>query len=303
MQDLFLKKQEFHKDRIVIGIDEVGRGSLIDGVFVSGYVNINDDEIFKRIKKDSKKTTKSEREEIFIEALKSTKSLHAISVATKEEVEKYNVFNATMRAMGRVISAMLYGINPELQENEKTKGRFVSGFVHFYGLKSGILCIDENFSVFKEIKKSENINKESFLYSFSDTKELINLEEHIINRKDFDLFLRKKEESINAINTSLKKKKILIIVDGNKKPQGWWERYVTTICITKGDEKHKEVSFASIMAKVARDNFIKNKLHKMHPQYSWDENYGYGTKKHIDAIKKYGPTSIHRRTFLKKIID
>ncbi|WP_434579163.1 ribonuclease HII [Thermoanaerobacterium thermosaccharolyticum] len=71
--------------------------------------------------------------------------------------------------------------------------------------------------------------------------------------------------------------------------------------IIKGDMKSISIAAASIIAKVERDNLMK-KYDELYPQYGFKKNKGYGTKEHIEAIKKYGPCPIHRKTFLKKII-
>ncbi len=70
--------------------------------------------------------------------------------------------------------------------------------------------------------------------------------------------------------------------------------------ITKGDEKIPAIMLASIIAKVTRDRMMV-KLHKKYPKYNFDRHKGYGTKKHIKAIRKHGPTKVHRLAFLKKI--
>ncbi len=72
--------------------------------------------------------------------------------------------------------------------------------------------------------------------------------------------------------------------------------------IIKGDEKIGAVSLASIIAKVHRDKMMQ-KLHKKYPNYHLDVNKGYGTKKHLHAIKKHGSSPIHRLTFLKNYIS
>ena len=69
-----------------------------------------------------------------------------------------------------------------------------------------------------------------------------------------------------------------------------------TTTIIKGDEKIPAISLASIVAKVSRDRYMK-KLHKKYPRYDFINNVGYGVKKHVKAIKKYGLSSVHRRTF------
>ena len=64
----------------------------------------------------------------------------------------------------------------------------------------------------------------------------------------------------------------------------------------KGDQKIPSISAASIVAKVTRDNFIKT-LAKKNKGYHWDQNFGYGTKQHLKAIKKLGVNKHHRKTF------
>ena len=66
--------------------------------------------------------------------------------------------------------------------------------------------------------------------------------------------------------------------------------------VIKGDEKIPEISAASIIAKVARDRLI-GKISKKFTKYAWDKNAGYGTKLHLRAIKKFGVTVYHRKTF------
>ena len=66
--------------------------------------------------------------------------------------------------------------------------------------------------------------------------------------------------------------------------------------VIKGDNKSISIASASIIAKVTKDR-IMNELHKEWPQYLWCNNKGYGTEKHIEAIKKYGITPYHRKSF------
>ena len=113
----------------------------------------------------------------------------------------------------------------------------------------------------------------------------------------------KEIEKINILNASLlamkraikklEKKPTLILVDGNKLPE---MKNYNLRAIIKGDKKIPSISAASIIAKVSRDKMIMN-LGKKYNGYYWDKNYGYGTKQHLKAIKKFGITSHHRRTF------
>jgi ribonuclease HII len=84
----------------------------------------------------------------------------------------------------------------------------------------------------------------------------------------------------------------LILIDGNFAPQGL-KNFKTII---NGDEKIKSISAASIIAKVYRDELMI-KLSKKFQNYSWERNFGYGTKAHMEGLKKFGITSHHRKGF------
>ena len=111
-------------------------------------------------------------------------------------------------------------------------------------------------------------------------------------------------EKINILNASLlamkrailklKKKPSIVLIDGNKLPE--IKNYKLN-SVVKGDQKIPSISAASIIAKVTRDKMI-SALGKKFQGYSWDKNYGYGTKQHLKAIKNLGITSHHRKTFL-----
>jgi ribonuclease HII len=91
----------------------------------------------------------------------------------------------------------------------------------------------------------------------------------------------------------LKKKPSYVLVDGNKIPD---LKDYNLKAIIKGDQKIASISAASIVAKVARDKFITT-LAKQNKGYAWDQNFGYGTKQHLKAIKKLGISKHHRKTF------
>ena len=101
-------------------------------------------------------------------------------------------------------------------------------------------------------------------------------------------------EVIEKINN----KNILTLVDGNKLIKDF---NYTQNFIIKGDSKSASIAAASILAKVSRDKYM-DKINLEYPQYDWTNNKGYLTKKHIEAIQKYGITKYHRKSFLKNII-
>ena len=84
----------------------------------------------------------------------------------------------------------------------------------------------------------------------------------------------------------------LILIDGNFAPQGL-KNFKTII---NGDEKVKSISAASIIAKVYRDQLMI-KLSEKFQNYAWERNFGYGTKAHIEGLKKFGITTHHRKGF------
>lgn len=93
-------------------------------------------------------------------------------------------------------------------------------------------------------------------------------------------------------------KSTMILLDGGIKAP---KEYVYQETIIKGDEKIPVIAKASVVAKVTRDNVMK-KISGKFPFYNFQKHKGYGTKNHIEIIKKIGPSPIHRRSFLKNII-
>lgn len=122
---------------------------------------------------------------------------------------------------------------------------------------------------------------------------------------DFAIGIVTNEEidEINILNASflamhravdqLKKRPEFLIIDGNR-----FKAYkkIPHECIIKGDGKYMNIAAASILAKTYRDDFMK-KAAKKYPQYGWENNMGYPTVKHRDAIREFGATPLHRMSF------
>lgn len=84
-----------------------------------------------------------------------------------------------------------------------------------------------------------------------------------------------------------------IIVDGNRfKPVN----NIPFSCIVQGDAKYMSIAAASVLAKTHRDEYM-NRIHEEYPMYNWKSNKGYPTAEHREAIRKYGITKYHRKSF------
>ena len=114
------------------------------------------------------------------------------------------------------------------------------------------------------------------------------------------------QASILGMHRALGKLSIVpehILVDGNK-----WKPYIPegglleipARTVVKGDATYMSIAAASILAKTYRDDYML-RLHKEYPMYHWDENKGYPTAAHYEAIKQYGVTPYHRKTFNLKL--
>ena len=178
-------------NKILAGVDEVGRGSLAGPVISCALIlgkNIN-----KRFLKDSK--TISFKDRINIATYIKKNSWYAIGSASVEEIDKYNIFNASLLSMERAVK-------------------------------------------------------------------------------------------------KLKKKPHLFLIDGTHAPK----KLKNSKTVIKGDQKIKCISAASIVAKVHRDLYMI-KLGNKFPEYNWHKNFGYGTSQHLGALKKFGVTNYHRKSY------
>ena len=180
----------------ICGVDEAGRGPLAGPVYAAACILPMDFKIEGL--NDSKKLSEKKREELFDIITKNAVSF-SIATASVEEIEEFNILNATYLAMERAVKSL--------------------------------------------------------------------------EKVDFCL------------------------IDGNRLPSNLG---IPAKTIVKGDSKSCSIAAASILAKVARDKYLKD-LDLTYPQYNFKKHKGYGTKEHIEKIKEYGPCPVHRLSFLKKI--
>ena len=153
------------------------------------------------------------------------------------------------------------------------------------------------------LKKDINLKllKDSKKITFNKREEI---SKHIRNNSYYAIGIASVEEilNLNILQASLLSMKraierlsirpSLILIDGNFAPKGL-KNYKT---IVNGDEKIKVISAASIVAKVYRDRFMI-KLSEKFSNYAWERDFGYGTKAHLEGLKKFGITSHHRKGF------
>jgi len=135
----------------------------------------------------------------------------------------------------------------------------------------------------------DNITAKALSYSVSVVDHTIIDEMNILNASL--LAMKQAVESLNI-------KPDLILVDGNR----GFPSDIPVIPVIKGDAKSFSIAAASILAKVTRDRIMKN-LSLDYPEYFWDQNKGYPTRKHRDIILKIGPSPLHRKTFLGKLLS
>lgn len=103
--------------------------------------------------------------------------------------------------------------------------------------------------------------------------------------------------SMHRAVETLRPRPDLVLVDGRELFQ--WPGIV--VPVVKGDARSLRVAAASIVAKVARDRLMR-RLHRMYPHYHFDQNKGYGTRDHLEALAEHGPALVHRRSFLGKVV-
>lgn len=206
---------------IVIGVDEAGRGPLFGDVYTGTAILPTTDFDFSCLKDSKKFSSKKKIKEVY-DYIKENAQYYDVDFANIEEIDKYNILQATQRSMHR--------------------------------------------SIHKIITK--------YLNDYPET-----------NMMDFKIF-----------------------VDGNYfNPFHYFHNDQIHIiqheCLVKGDDKCKSISAASILAKVSRDEYIIDFISE-HPEYEekygLSKNKGYGTKIHIEGIRKYGYSPYHRKTFKLK---
>jgi ribonuclease HII len=160
-----------------------------------------------------------------------------------------------------------------------------------------------DFTVFKKLRDSKKLSVKKRKEFFALIKQMHKhkklsfavslVSEKIIDTKGISFAIRKGvEQNFKKLSIS---KHTDVYLDGSLKAPADFKNQETII---KGDEKIPVISLASICAKVTRDEYMV-KMAKKYPEYGFDIHKGYGTRKHYQCIKKYGVSTVHRKSFCK----
>ena len=246
----------------LIGVDEVGRGPLAGPVVACAVIMPKDWDVPGI--NDSKKLTENRRNELALK-IKDRSVAIGLGFVNSKKIDRFNIRNATKMAMIIAVRRCI--------ENFQEQG---------YGSD--------------EIKDYETKNV--------DLPAIENRSRETGAGMTFDV------DSNEDLDKALKKSRIKILIDGDmeiplEQLEADFDKEGFTISqetIIKGDSKSLAIGAASIVAKVARDEFMKE-YSKRAPEFGFEKHKGYGTKAHYEAISSYGLSPIHRKTFLKKVLD
>ena len=248
--------------KYVVGVDEVGRGPLAGPVVACAVIMPKDWDVPGI--NDSKKLTENRRNELALK-IKDRSVAIGLGFVNSKKIDRFNIRNATKMAMIIAVRRCI--------ENFEEQG-YGSDEIKDYETKNVDLPAIENRSY--ETGSDMTLDVDS--------------------NEDLD--------------RALKKSRIKTLIDGDmeiplEQLEADFDKEGFTISqetIIKGDSKSLAIGAASIVAKVARDEFMKE-YSKRAPEFGFEKHKGYGTKAHYEAISSYGLSPIHRKTFLKKVLD
>lgn len=250
--------------KYVVGVDEVGRGPLAGPVVACAVIMPKDWDV-KGIN-DSKKLTENRRNELTLK-IKDNSVAIGLGFVNSKKIDRFNIRNATKMAMIIAVRRCI--------ENYKE-----------HGAES---CV---------IKDCENKDVGSTPI------------EHVNRKTCAEITLDMDSNGVLSKSGDLLKRRIKILIDGDmeipiEQLEADFEKdgfIISQETVIKGDSKSLAIGAASIVAKVARDEFMKE-YSKRAPEFGFEKHKGYGTKAHYEAISSYGLSPIHRKTFLKKVLD
>ncbi len=167
------------------------------------------------------------------------------------------------------------------------------------------VILDNKSELFDEICDSKKISesKREQLFDFI-VENAIDYSIQFVDEKIIDEIniLQATMKAMKLAVFALERKPGFLLIDGNYLKCKEIEEKFPFKTIVKGDNLSTSIAAASILAKVSRDNWMKNVADKEFPIYNFSKNKGYPTKKHIEIIKSHGICKYHRKSFLKSIL-
>lgn len=254
-----------------IYIDEAGRWPLAGPLFVGAIMQIwNIEKKILQQFKDSKTLTENQRENLFkqIQKLeKENKLIYSIWAASEKEIDEFWITKSINLAISRAIFELLKNFYNKILKNDLEQSNFGKDLV-------------------KKLEIEKILNKNEIYY-----QDIINLKNIIFStNEDYEAVKNQKEKL-----TEYKLQTVLI--DWNSDFNISKDLEIKAQTIVSWDAKIPQISMASIVAKVSRDNYMKQ-LSKKYPNYLLEEHKWYWNIKHIELIKKHWISPIHRKRFL-----
>jgi ribonuclease HII len=177
-----------------------------------------------------------------------------------------------------------------------------------------VVCEEKKYKLLKNNKKLPPLGKDSKKLKEKDREKYVKVLEELKKQKVINFsvvhvsntiidtkgisYAIKKGIKDGFKNLKIKQRNTEVLLDGGlKAPEGFKQK-----TIIKGDEKEKIIAWASILAKVSRDELML-KIGKKYPEYGLQIHKGYGTAKHRKAIQKHGVSKVHRLSFCKNIFN
>jgi ribonuclease HII len=253
------------RENFICGTDEAGRGPLAGDVYAAAVIlphGIEIDGLF-----DSKILSPKRRERLFDIIVEKALD-YAIESATINEIDKINILNASLRAMRRAVDKL--NIKPD--------------FVLIDGLFDSKILSPKRREKLYEIIIDKAVD-----YA---------VESATINEIDKINILNASLRAMRRAVDKLKIKPDFVLVDGHI-VRGFDD--LKAVGVVKGDTVSPNIAAASILAKVARDRYMRE-LAEFYPLYKFENNKGYGTAEHIYRLKMFGKSPVHRESFLRKIL-
>ena len=261
---------------LVYGIDEAGRGPLC-GPVVAGCC-ILDESVEILYLNDSKKISEKKRELIY-EDIISKAVAYGIGSASPQRIDEINILNATYEAMQEAYD----NCRRMLAERAAAKEVHIS-----QDIPAPVQNSERDFDADgADLKKAEGSEDDMPLKNAAEAAEE--------DSASVDSAYHKLGQYAGILDDNAT---CCVLVDGSKTVPGI---HAPQAAVVKGDAKCPAISAASILAKVTRDRLMEE-YDRAHPEYGMAKHKGYGTKEHIEAIRKYGITDIYRRSFLKNIL-